>query len=246
MFNSPKARGLAIIGATSLIFVPLVVLGAAIGWPASLGDPADVALPRLLENQVAVRFGYLSYLTYSVLFLPVAVVVTEWLSPGAVKTTAARIAIGMAAVSSALRSIGIVRWLSTMFPLADQWEQATSTTQRETLAIQFQTINDFGGSIGETLGVSLFASLWLAFTAAAVWRSAPRRFAISSALVAALLTLPLIELAGLDSGPLVSISSTAITLWILAVGIAMIRDKQPEVHQTSVEMNERRSITDSA
>ena len=246
MFISPMGRGLAIIGATSLIFVPLTVLGAAIGWPASLGDPADVALPRLLENELAVRFGYLSYLLYSVLFLPVAVVVTEWLGARAVRTTAMRIAIGMAAVSSALRSIGIVRWLSTMFPLAEQWEEATSATEREALAIQFQAINDFGGSIGETLGVSLFASLWLAFTAAAVWRSAPRRFAISSALVAALLTLPLIELAGLDSGPLVSISSTAITLFILAIGIAMIRDRPREATQPRVAMSERGSVKDSA
>jgi hypothetical protein len=65
-----------------LIFVPLAVLGGAIGWPASLGDPAAVALPRLLENEGAVRFGYLVYLAYSVLFLPVAIWTTRTLTRG--------------------------------------------------------------------------------------------------------------------------------------------------------------------
>ncbi|MFM8415977.1 MAG: hypothetical protein ACKOAT_00590, partial [Actinomycetota bacterium] len=51
-----------------LIFVPTVVLGAAVNWPESLSDPASIALPRLAENEGAVRFGYVAYLLYSVLF----------------------------------------------------------------------------------------------------------------------------------------------------------------------------------
>lgn len=51
-----------------LIFIPTIVLGQAIGWPASLGDPASVALPRLLEQESAVRLGYSAYLVYSMLF----------------------------------------------------------------------------------------------------------------------------------------------------------------------------------
>jgi hypothetical protein len=66
-----------------LLFVPLAVLGTAIGWPASLGDPASAALPRLLEQEPIVRFGYLVYLAYSVLFLPVAVRTTRALTNGA-------------------------------------------------------------------------------------------------------------------------------------------------------------------
>jgi hypothetical protein len=51
-----------------LIFVPTFVLGAAVDWPASLDDPASIALPRLAENEGAVRFGYFEYLPYPVLF----------------------------------------------------------------------------------------------------------------------------------------------------------------------------------
>ena len=224
--SNTTPRGLALIGESLLIFVPLIVLGAAIGWPASLDDPADIALPRLLENEAAVRFGYLAYLAYSVLFLPIAVFATEWLTRAGTKTTAIRIAIGMATASAALRAIGIVRWLSTMFPLAEQWQDSTSSASQDTLAIQFEATNNFGGAIGEQLGVSLFAALWLAFTTVAIWRSAPRWVAVCSALTAALMALPLIELVGLDGGPLVSVGSTAITLWLFATGIAMVRSSQ--------------------
>jgi len=55
-----------------LLLVPTAVLGVAIGWPESLGDPAEVALPRLLAEETAVRAGYLSYLLFSILFVAAA------------------------------------------------------------------------------------------------------------------------------------------------------------------------------
>ena len=48
-------------------------LGAAVDWPASLDDPASIALPRLAENEGAVYFGYFAYLLYSVLFAVIIV-----------------------------------------------------------------------------------------------------------------------------------------------------------------------------
>lgn len=225
MLHTDRLRGLIVLGESLLIFVPLIVLGAAIGWPASLDDPAEIALPRLLDNEVAVRVGYLTYLAYSVLFLPVAVVAGEWLTAGSSRSTALRVAVGMAVASAALRAIGIVRWLSTMFPLAERWEEASSDTVRDALAVQFETVNDFGGAIGENLGVSLFAAGWLVATTIAARGARPRWILIVTAVVAGLLALPLIELAGVDSGPAVTISSTAINLWLLATGVAMLRAK---------------------
>jgi len=63
-----KWTGFASIVQGLLIFIPTFVLGAAINWPDSLDDPASVALPRLLENEGAVRAGYFAYLIYSILF----------------------------------------------------------------------------------------------------------------------------------------------------------------------------------
>ena len=69
--TSPTQRrlvGLVSLVQGLLIFVPTIVLGQEIGWPATLGDPASIALPRLLEQASAVQLGYFAYLVMSVLF----------------------------------------------------------------------------------------------------------------------------------------------------------------------------------
>ncbi|MEM9133150.1 MAG: DUF4386 family protein [Actinomycetota bacterium] len=230
-----RTGGLLAITASFLALVPLVVLGAAIDWPASLGDPAADALPRLLDNEGAVRFGYLAYLGYSVLLLPVGIAVTRWADGGARATlsTLALIAMGAAAVSSGMRTIGIIRWLSTMFPLAESWEVADDA-ERAIIAVQFDAVNNYGGAIGELLGVGLFAVVWLAVTALGPGRRHRGGwFVISGAVVAAVVAVPLIDLAGVDPGAAVILSGTAFNLWLLAVGVAMIRDTEPTAAQST-------------
>lgn len=82
-----------------LIFIPTIVLGQAIGWPASLGDPASVALPRLLEQESAVRLGYSAYLFYSMLFA-VTIVLLAKLSTGKSMANVMSIIVGFAIAST--------------------------------------------------------------------------------------------------------------------------------------------------
>ena len=223
---SHRIGGVLAIVASLIIFVPLIVLGAAIGWPGSLDDPAAEALPRLLENESAVRLGYIVYLAYSVLLLPVGIAITRWADGGRTAiSTGALIAMGFAVVSSGMRTIGIIRWLSAMFPLADAWESADATEQT-IIAIQFEALNNYGGAIGELLGVSLFAALWVAVTALGPGREhrAPW-FAISGAVVAAFVAVPLVSLVGADAGAFVTVSGTAFNVWLLVTGVVMLRGR---------------------
>lgn len=217
-----RLAGALVLFESVLIVVPLIVLGEAIGWPGSLDDPAARTLPNILENEGAVRVGYLVYLAYSALFLPVAVLVTRWVNGGESRHPATAIAFGLAAVSSALRTIGIVRWLAAMFPLAEAWAGADEST-RSVLAVQFQSLNDFGGAVGEVLGVSLFAAMWLIATV--MGGNIRRSWVSMSAVIAAgFVALPLVELVGIAGGGLlVTIGSTAIHLWLMAVGYRMMQ-----------------------
>ncbi|MEU5397885.1 DUF4386 domain-containing protein [Streptomyces sp. NPDC005963] len=210
-----------------LIFVPAVVLGSAIGWPASLDDPAAVALPRLLEEEGAVRAGYAVYLLYSVLFLPVAVWTTRVLTDGE-DSALSRVAVGFAIASTLARTIGISRWLLAMPGLAEAHGDASGAGVRESLAVQYQVLNDFAGGIGEVLGVSLFAVGWLVCTVTAALRagSTPRWLLFSGFLVAAGLALPLAELAGVDSGAATSIGSSLLHLWFLAAAVTLFRRRR--------------------
>ncbi|MFE5854263.1 DUF4386 domain-containing protein [Streptomyces sp. NPDC056500] len=207
-----------------LIFVPMVVLGNAIGWPASLDDPAATALPRLLDEESAVRAGYAVYLAYSVLFLPVAVWTTRVLT-GGTDSPLSRVAIGFAVASTLARTIGISRWLLAMPGLAEAHGDASSPAVREAVAVQYQVLNDFGGGIGEVLGVSLFAVGWLVCTMVAARRAdtAPRWLLIAGFLAAAGLALPLAEIAGVDVGAATSIGTSLLHLWFLAAAITLLR-----------------------
>ncbi|MER6910473.1 DUF4386 domain-containing protein [Streptomyces sp. NPDC000594] len=213
-----------------LIFVPLLVLGPAIGWPAGLDDPAAVALPRLLEQESAVRAGYAVYLAYSVLFLPVAVWTTRVLT-GGTDSALSRVAIGFAVVSTLARTIGISRWLLPMPGLAQTYGDASDPSDaslREAVAVQYQVLNDFGGGIGEVLGVSLFAVGWLVCTVVAALRTgtAPRWLLIAGLAAAAGLALPLVEIAGADPGAATSVGTALLHLWFLAAAVTLVRRRR--------------------
>lgn len=74
-----------IYGTTALLLIvqfflmttALVVLGAAIDRPARLDKPAGVVLPAIIEQRGAVMVGYGSYMLYSMLFVPLALLVYE-------------------------------------------------------------------------------------------------------------------------------------------------------------------------
>lgn len=207
-----------------IFFIPLAILAVSIDWPASLGDPAAVVLPRLLENEAAVRLGYTAYLGYSVLFLPVAVWTTRALT-GDDDGPLARAAIGFAIASTLARSIGILRWLTVMPVLAQAYRDAPDDAARAALATQYDLINSYGGGIGELLGVSLFAAGWLGCTVAAARRAGggPGWLLGGGGVAAIALALVLVELAGMDAATLIPVSTTLLQVWFLAAGATLLR-----------------------
>lgn len=192
----------------ALMFVPAVVLGAAIDWPASLGEPAAVLMPLLRAQAGAVLFGYLVYLAYSILFLPAIALLASL----AGDSPLVRIAITLASVSALARGIGILRWLTVLPELAESGESPQL----------FDAINSYGGAIGELLGVSLFGAGAIVATALALRHVLPRWVSISGIAVAAGLALPWLEVLGLDLGPIISVSVAGVQLWFLAVGVLLV------------------------
>jgi hypothetical protein len=219
-----RAAGWASLVQGLLLFVPVVVLGGAINWPASLGDPASAMLPALAANEAAVRSGYIAYLLYSVLF-GVTVALLLRLVEHELSPAARRIAVGFAVASVVARCLGIVRWLAPMPVLADAWAATSDEGERYALARVYDVVNAWGGTIGEALGVGLFAGLSLAVLAAGLLRSraVPRALALGAVVAAAAVTLNAVELAGVELGPLVTVTVTVVQLWFIAVGIWLLR-----------------------
>jgi hypothetical protein len=206
-----------------LLLVPTAVLGAAIGWPESLGDPAQVALPRLLAEETAVRAGYLSYLLFSILFA-VAVVLLARLSTGASMRARMALIVGFAVVSTLARSIGIIRWLVPMPQLATAWEAAGTDQERFAISVAFDVLNAFGGTIGEVLGVSIFASIALLLLCGAAARDGlfPRWLTVFGSVSAVALLATTGDLFGVDPGPLVVVGTSMVQFWFMAVGLWLL------------------------
>ena len=214
-----RAAGWTSIAQGLLLFVPLGVLGAAIDWPASLDRPAAEILPSIAQHEGAVRVGYLAYLVYSVLF-GVTLVLLARLVEGRLPAGARRLLVGLAIASVIARSIGIVRWLAPMPVLADAWGTAGDEAERRSIAHVYDAVNAWGGTIGEALGVGLFAAGALGILAAGLLRErrVPRWLAVWSAVAAAAVLLNTAELAGGDLGPVLTVSVTVVQLWFLAAG----------------------------
>jgi hypothetical protein len=219
--DSPPVRGAgwAAVVQGLLIFVPTIVLGAAVGWPGSLSDPASVALPRLADNEGAVRFGYAAYLVYSVLFA-VTITLLARLVEGDLAKGVRRLVIGFAIASAIARSLGIVRWLAPMPELADAYATTTDDGQRYTIERIYDALNSYGGTIGEALGVGLFAAISIGLLSVGLLRSQviPRWVGVWSVISAIALALGAVELFGVDPGPLLTVTVTVVQLWFLATG----------------------------
>lgn len=212
-----------------LIFAPLIILGGAINWPASLDEPASVNLPLILEEAGAVKLGYFLYLIYSVLVIPVALVISRVVAGAQGPNTLLQIANGFAVGSAVLRVLGIIRWLIPMPLLAQVYtDPATTAATREAVTIMYEMLNGYAGSVGEVLGVGLFAALWVAATSIVILRdgSLPRWVGGYGLLTALALMAGLLEIINIDAGAMLTINVTMLHFWWLAIALIVLARPQ--------------------
>lgn len=211
-----RALGVLFIAEALLSFAPLVVLGSAIGWPASLGRPAAEQLAAVAAAPDAVALGYMLYLLYSVLVAPLMIWLTARVFGGLASPLAAMVA-AFAALSTLARAIGILRWLTVMPALASA-HAAADAASRAQIELIFSALTAYGGGIGELLGVSLFMAMSLGLLCLGAWRRAALpAWLAGSGLLSALL------LAATPIGLPVAAAVTGLTLWMAAAGVWCLR-----------------------
>ena len=220
-----RTTGLLLILESVLLFVPIIVLGKAIDWPASLNQPAKIVLPLIVEQSQPVLIGYFTYLIYSVLFYPISLLTVQILKSKSRNNIYLNLAIGFGIASMVCRTLGIIRWLAPMPILAEIYVQpSTSEASRAAIDVVYQALNQYGGSIGEVLGVSLFTTVWLIVVSMTIIkdRTLPRWLGLFGLVSSILLTTQIVELFGIDTGSFIAVSVSVFQAWFLAMGITCL------------------------
>ncbi len=213
--------GLVVVEA-ALLFMPLAILGAAINWPDSLDYAPSQALPLIFDQLGQVRLGYGFYLLYSLAWALIGPAIA-WAALGTNKVAGPLFvtAVGLICASALARAIGIIRWLTASTFLAESYSSATPE-ERQTIELIQAAVNEWGGAIGEILGVSLFTVGWLIAVSLIILRNdgLPKILGWAGLSVAPILASPVIELFGIEAS--IFISTLSIHLWLFATGFIMI------------------------
>jgi hypothetical protein len=230
MAAAPAARGsrglgLLLIADALLSFAPVAILGAAIGWPASLDKPAAEQMAAIAAAPQGVTLGYGVYLLYSILVAPVMIGLAARVGGGLFQPLGATVA-AFGALSALARAIGILRWLTVM-PLLAGAHAAGDAATRAQIALVFDAVHAYGGGIGELLGVSVFMALSVGLLSAAAWvrRQMPAWLCALGLVAAAMLgALSVPAFGGPEFMP-VAAAVIMLSLWMLAAGVWLLRGR---------------------
>jgi len=210
-----------------LAFAPVLVLGPAIGWPASLRAPASQQLQAIAAQPGALAAGYGIYLAYSILIAPALIGLAYLKLGGLARPLAFSVAV-FAALSTLARAVGILRWLTVMPVLARQHAVADGPA-RAAIERLFEALTLYGGGIGEVLGVGVFMSLALGLLCIGAWRAGQMHAAIAGLglLTAGLLAGIAAPAFGLRVNLPIAVGATLLSMWMLVVGASLLRTPGP-------------------
>lgn len=222
LLNLKVLIGLALLQ-TGLFLVPLIVLGQAIGWPASLRLPAPEALPLIAREAVAVQIGYWAYLLTSLAFVPLAVALRSYAHANGVRGVMVDTAVALGAAAGILKTLGIVRWLAAMPALADLYGATSDPIRKAAIEVSYVALNGYAGAVGELLGVQLVSGVWLVLTGVILARIGMRWIGVAAVIAGALFVATCVRTLIPQAAVLQSVAVPLALLWFPALAVAIWR-----------------------
>jgi len=216
-----RIGGIALIAGSLAFMAVFIYLAAAFGYPDILDRSAAEVLPRLLQGGRTLRTVWFIYGALPLIFLIAGAAsgrILERAAPG-LRTpgVAAAVAAGLAMMA------GLLRWPTIEWTLARYWNGAAGS-EKVALNAVFDASNLFLGTlIGEFVGEVCLAA-WF-FALAIAWRRDGRRVFGGSGIAAAIL-MAVAALRNITSAvdPIAAVNNFALPAWMIAMGIAFLRD----------------------
>jgi hypothetical protein len=156
---SVRLGAIALIAGALAFMAVFAFLASRFDYPAVLDGPAGTVLPKLLATGSAGRAAWALYAFLPLIWLPAGVgayIALRRSHPGAML-----LALQCAALSAISMMLGLMRWPSIHWRLAEQYAHATPD-QQGVIGALFDGLNLYlGNYLGEFLGELSFSSFFL-------------------------------------------------------------------------------------
>jgi hypothetical protein len=221
-----EVGGLALIGGAVSFLGVFAYLAARFSYPDVLDGPADQVLPNLLALGRSGRAAWAFYAFLPLIWLPAGVGAFHALRH--VREGTMRAAMLFAVVAAISMMLGLMRWPSVHWELAQAFAHA-SPAGREAMAAVFAGLNVYlGNYVGEFLGelsVSMFFLL-SALTLLQAAAAAPRWIAILGILTALAGMIGMFRNVSDAVAPIAELNNYLLPLWMIIFGIWLIRARR--------------------
>ena len=210
--------------------VLFTVLARSFDYPDILRRPTDEILRRFAAGGNRLILTWWGFAMTAVLLAPTVVLLSATLGDANSTVTALATAIGV--LAALVQFLGLIRWPFAVPHLARTMADPTTTSgEREAVDVVFQTLNRYlGVAVGEHLGY-LFTGFWTGLIGLAMIQSevvAPV-FGVIGLVLGPLFVICSLEFVGSFeargwkvAAALVPITYIGWSLWLLAVGIALL------------------------
>ncbi len=223
-----RVTGWLFVAGAVTFAVAATILSSTFEWPDILREPPEVVLPAFVAGGTSLVWTWFAVAwTYAILLVPILLLPAAL---GRRDDPVLRAATFVGAASVLLSLIGFLRWVFVVPPLADSYTTGDPTT-KAAVAAAWMAQHQFGGALlGEHLGQLLVIG-WSITVSVVILRSGVlARWVGWAGLAASVLYLsgqgdilatavpsfPVWDLGGL-------LGSTLWGLWVLALGVAVLR-----------------------
>jgi uncharacterized protein DUF4386 len=220
--TSIRAGGWSLIVGSILFMAVFAYLAARFNYPAILDGTAAHVLPDLLATGGTGRAVWTLYAFLPLIWIPAGVggyLALRESHPGGML-----VALMFALTAALTMMIGLMRWPSVHWSLA-QLQTTASPEQQQVIASIFDGLNTYlGNFIGEFLGELSF-SLFFLFSSWALWRSGKTQKWIAGLglLTAAAGLIGMFRNLTPLVAPVAAINNYLLPLWMIVFGVILVR-----------------------
>lgn len=218
-----RAGGIALVAGAVAFLAVFSFLAARFNYPDVLdGNAADV-LPKLLATGAAGRAAWALYAFLPLIWIPAGVAAFHALRP--VREGSMRIAMLFAVLSAISMMLGLMRWPSIHWALAQAYQTA-GPAEQSVIAAMFAGLNSYlGNYIGEFLGELSFSVFFLlsALAMLAPASGFPRWMGYVGLLTAVAGLFGMFRNASNAVDLIAAVNNYLLPLWMIVFGVGLLR-----------------------